>query len=985
MKASFTKMFFLLLILNVLNIYGQGTLKGTVIDSLTADQIKGAKIILTGTNFNAVSDVNGEFYLSGIPAGEYILNAYYLAYNEKKILVTIKSGEILKLSIDLLPDIKIGNEISLSDQSKSQAEEINLQINSNAIKNVIAGKKLHDMPEENFPTSLSRLPGVSILYKLIPSFLIFKLGGGTFNNNIGLPATPEDNFPIIDDPVSRILIRGLDSKYSNITVDGIRIPPASATDKSIDLSIISDIDFKNIELNKNITSDEDADATAGSINLITGKAPNKRMIKAKLSGNYNRLDKSTNQYNFTGSCGERFFDNLLGVQVDVNAEKRIMSSEYQKYTIYGIDPHILSYTNSLRERYGANILLDFNTPDGGSIKFNNIFNKTNTEYFTSQSDSLFLFEHTDHTFYNMETEQKVFISSLAGNNYLLGFKVDWNAAFSESKNDHPFYFTLNSLGTEPYQAEMGLKEYLVNTTDKPSKNYNKEKIISINFSRYNKISNEASGRLKFGLKYRVNSKSYYESLHAENGSLVGADRYIVLADGTKIKKDFSGTRFDGLLGRSAGYVFLSYFQDDPPGERTVFDNYKITLINKDALRLWRQLNYGDYYSNNRPDINSYNFSESVLAGYVMYDLNLGKSAKFITGLRIESEQNTYNGYYFPSKISLDSLYNVSPLKTNLYHYNKTSLLPNFQMILKPADFLNLRLAAYKTLIRPDCSARIPKIFTIGADIDYLNMGNPDLKNADVWNYELQTQFYGKDLGMLSINAFYKDINGMPQETDRITLTGINKISLLGINWNSFPVNYTFGNTSSYNLYTYFNSPKPTHVWGFEIEHKANFRFLPGFLKNIVLNYNFTFLRSETWVLEITPTYKETEEYILSDHKDRFGDTPEFFANIILGYDIEGLSLRISYFYQDGYPILNNSLFNYQIRGSKFSRLDIAVIQQVLKKISIFLNLNNITNFKEEIFVKNLSSGIYSLFPSHDSLWHSYRYGMNVDFGIRIDL
>ena len=79
----------------------------------------------------------------------------------------------------------------------------------------------------------------------------------------------------------------------------------------------------------------------------------------------------------------------------------------------------------------------------------------------------------------------------------------------------------------------------------------------------------------------------------------------------------------------------------------------------------------------------------------MHHLNFGQSAKFIIGLRIESEKNNYAGYYFPNTISdassfnAASLYDSIPLPTNTYQYNKTSLLPNFQMILRAHRFLKL--------------------------------------------------------------------------------------------------------------------------------------------------------------------------------------------------------------------------------------------------------------------------------------------------------
>jgi hypothetical protein len=978
MKGLVTKKIILFMILNVLSIYGQGTLKGLVTDSLTLDQLKGAEIILTGTNFSSVSNNDGEFKINGIPDGEYILQSSYLGYKGKKYLVNIKSEETLKLKVELLPDITNGDETILTDQAKSQAEEINLQIGSNAIKNVVAGKKFRDLSEKNIFTALSRLPGVIIINgPNMPVGLTSALGRSSSDTELGIYFPPFDDFPITDDPVQRVLIRGLESKFSNITIDGIKISPTSAKDKSVDLNIFSERDFQNIELHKTITSDEDADATAGTINLVTGKAPEKRILNAYLSGNYNKLDKSANQYDFTGNYGERFYDNLLGVQVNARAEKKITSYEYQNNNLNLNFLRSIGYANAINEKYGANILLDFITPDGGSIKFKNIYNKTSTDYFVCEEDTNIF--ATDHTFYIKKTDQKIFLSSINGNNYLFGFNIDWNAAFSESRTEHPLYYTLESEGYPSFMASMGFKEHLLYTIDSPSKNYDKSKSASINIDKMYNLNNEISGELKFGGKYSINSRSYDEYLHAVNGSLLGINQYNKSADGTLVLKDFSGTRFAGLVGKSIGNIYFSYFQDDPPVERSVLDKSTIPMINKDALSLWSQLNYDEYAADYGSDINSYNLSESVFAGYIMHDFNFRQSAKIITGIRIESEHNDFFGYYFPNIINNPAgLYNALPQQTNTHHYNKTTILPNFQMILKPVDFLNLRLAAYKTLIRPDYNARLPKYFSIiisGAY--YLNMGNPDLKNADVWNYEFQTQFYGNGIGLFSINAFYKDIKGMQQTTNAVFLSGPNVIDSIGIHMSSFPVNFPFNKNINYYLLTYFNSSRPTHIWGFEIEHQANFRFLPGLLKNIVLNYNLTFLRSETWSIDSYPTASTTTQYVSLYRKQKLGNMPEFFANFILGYDLKGFSFRISYFYKDGCPI-PSYYYIQQIMENKLSRLDISVKQQILDNIYLILNLNNLTNSKEESLYK-------SIFVRNWKTAQASRNGINYDLGIRVSL
>ncbi len=506
MKTLSIKKILLLLVLYVLSTYGQGILKGTITDSLRADRLKGAEIIITGTNFNVVSNIDGEFYISGIPAGDYILQASYLGYKEKKILVAVKTKGLQILNIELLPNILTANETALSSQAKSQAEEINMQISSNITKNVIADNKLQIMPDENIPVALSRLPGVTIKY-INASFLpeINYIAGSFDPNNIGGDMFPPlDNFHFADDPVSKILIRGLDSKYSNIFIDGIRIPATSVNDNSADLSMFSEMDFQNIELDKTITSDEDADATAGAIKMFTGKAHYKRKIKADLSGNYNKFDKSANQYNFNGSYGERFLDNLLGVQIDAKVERKILSNEFQNNNSRAWWATYVSYFNAKSERKEANVLLDFNTPDAGSIKFNSFFNKTNSDYFEYGVDTLYT--NPKNQFYDRETGQRLFLSSIEGKNHLLGFDIDWNAAFSESENDHPFYFTLNFYEYPFIFNPASTEKYLDNSVDSPSKNYFKEKTASIDISKKYNFKQRNYGWIKIRRKIQNKHK-----------------------------------------------------------------------------------------------------------------------------------------------------------------------------------------------------------------------------------------------------------------------------------------------------------------------------------------------------------------------------------------------------------------------------------------------------------------------------------------------
>ncbi len=144
--------------------------------------------------------------------------------------------------------------------------------------------------------------------------------------------------------------------------------------------------------------------------------------------------------------------------------------------------------------------------------------------------------------------------------------------------------------------------------------------------------------------------------------------------------------------------------------------------------------------------------------------------------------------------------------------------------------------------------------------------------------------------------------------------GTQVLDSLGIQWRGYN-NATFPLASNqyYDLSFPYNSGKPTKVWGLEVEHQTNFRFLPGLLKNIVLSYNFSFIKSEAFILTSeqeafldttffrgNPIIDTSYRTIMVEKKQRLEDQPEFFANASLGYDIDGFSFRVSLFYQGSY-------------------------------------------------------------------------------------
>ena len=68
----------------------------------------------------------------------------------------------------------------------------------------------------------------------------------------------------------------MDEKFTSITIDGVRVPATDADTRGVDLSMFSQGTLAGVELFKALTPDKDGDAIAGSINLVTRKAPSTR-------------------------------------------------------------------------------------------------------------------------------------------------------------------------------------------------------------------------------------------------------------------------------------------------------------------------------------------------------------------------------------------------------------------------------------------------------------------------------------------------------------------------------------------------------------------------------------------------------------------------------------------------------------------------------------------------------------------------------------
>lgn len=1003
MKPSF--IFLKILFISLITfsaIRAQGSIYGTITDSLSQHTLVGANIFLLGTAIGGATNLDGEYSIKNIPERNYILRISYIGYKSKDVNITVQANKTLELNLSIVADVLEGEEVLITSQALGQMSAINQQRTSNTIINVVSEEKLKELPDVNAAESIGRLPGVSILRS-----------GGEAN---------------------KIILRGLDSKFTNVTINGVKIPPTDATSRGVDLSMFSQSSLAGIELYKALTPDKDGDALAGSVNLVTKKAPEVRTFRTDLKGSYNSLMESAGQYDLSFHYGERFFENILGVQAAGNLERRIRSNErinvdYALNQAFGgdyfINDFVLEFTDEIRNRQGFSLLLDINTPDNGVIRIDNVYGRTERDYVLSTRDYPAIGGGSQqgnpvYSYRDREQIIRTLNSAINGKNSLIGLNLNWGLSFGQSESDHPYDYEMifvepSGMNPVPYfrSGPEQLILYAVNNFSNASlywayyrtqDNYDKERTAYLDIGKQFVLGNLFFGEIKAGGKYRTKDRS---NISTEDFTPYYLGRWMTherLSDGTFREKDFTGTYFEEWWIAGNGFISVDQFFNEY-SDRNLYGSYLLNpLIDRDRLRQWQELNKYGVNSSGSSEPNAqeiwvnpliryddYDITERVMAGYLMATLNVGQELILIGGARIEDEDNDYISTYMPGPVGGFPV-TANTIRDTSSSASGTIWLPNLNISYRPADFVNIRAAVYKALSRPDFNMRLDRFIAgrpaqVGSQQE-IYVGNPDLRSAEAWNYELNTSFFGNEIGLISFSVYYKEINYMYHMLNEFNTAaerdaqGVLQDSIMmffGIDWKS-----NMG-TSAYNLTLPYNSADPTKVWGFEFEHQINFHFLPGLLKNVVLSYNFSLINSETTIYQSTivttidssgPFPIQRAKNVLVTKTDKLEGMPEFLGNISFGYDIDGFSGRVSVFHKGEHNVSFSATGTSDQITNAFTRVDIALRQKITDFLSIYLNVNNITNVEDGSSLVSRNYG-YTLFDQ------SEQYGTTADLGIAL--
>jgi TonB-dependent receptor len=942
---------------------------GKVTELGSDESLLGANVIIKGTSVGTSVDLDGNYIIQNVRPGLYTLEVTYIGFKPISREIVVNADQrTLEVNFQMEWQGVVGDDVIVTAQARGQMAAINQQRTSNTITNIVSSDRIQELPDVNAAESIGRLPGVAI-----------QRSGGEAN---------------------KIAIRGLSPKYNTVTVNGVRVPSVDTRDRSVDLSLVSSNMLDGIEVTKALTPDKDADAIGGTVDLRLRTAPDKLFADLQLSGGYTALQGTTGNYKIVGSTGKRFLDKKLGLIVGFNADSYDRSADQFSggYELIPdpqngnvLTPNVTSLNlrenSNTRRRLGGNALVDY-TFGQGKVVWNTFYNYLGNEGSTRTNE--FAIGSNRHKYSLSESvgDASIFTSSLNVEQNLDWLKFDLGASYSASLNEHPndYYwdfmeesaFNGADLGLIRFAPPASIPPVFKNNIENTYFNYlnitnrkttEQQSGITANIEIPYSFSRQVNGYIKFGGKYRRMDRSHDQE-EIGRGMYYGGDqeaRNIVAQQFPNLGLETGMNRFP-----------LTFFQDDYSRDNFLNGEFPIGYtLNGGILRQVTDIlsPYFNYIGQSSLS-NDYEGMEEYGAVYAMTELNFGSYITLMPGVRYETEYTDYSAKFALG--SEDRALGVDGLPTTVAYRDTSTtrrnqhLLPMIHLQIKPVEWVNLRLAYTHTISRPSFTQFAP-ITYVSRFRDWLSAPNTQLKTSTAVNYDAALSVYRNKLGFFTISAFYKEISGLIWGVNFPLLQGQTILPEINIpNLNGVP-----------RVGTSLNNDYLATVKGIEFDWQTSFWYLPSFLKGLVLNVNLTVLESETKypqfsrqsiAIEPRPLRPPFTRDVIVDtfRVGRMPDQPSSIANITIGYDYKGFSIRASYLYQsDILRSLASNAENDQYTQDYY-RYDLSVKQQLPYNLQVFGNFNNLNNRADRNYQSSI--GNYPTFIEY--------YGFTMDLGVR---
>jgi len=909
-----------------------GAVEGRVFNAATRAHLLGAAVRVVGTDRVAFTEGDGSFLLTGVPAGAQRLAIDYTGLDAQTVAVSVPAGSVATVEVALTSGVYRMDQFVVATAREGEAFAINEQRRAANIKSVVSSDSFGNTAEANVGDFLKNLPGVSIEYQA-------------------------------GDPRA-FSLRGVDSTLTSVTLDGNRYAnAASSTDnRRLELEQLSIQNIETIEVTKAPTPAQEADALGGSVNLITKNAFTQKGRRVRLDLN---LAANAEFLDFGKSPGWKrepmrkvfpgfsfYYSNAFGRDHPIGVAVTLRHSVAQKWIprqnqtyLYpnsgGVPPapSLATYPRVLQ-------LFEFQQAQQRSGA------TVNLDYKLSAATTLYLYnQYTYFDGHDFIRDAAFTATSVAAGAGTSGYTATTGSVAVGSDNTRKFGDTFNiNPGVKhrfgPWRIDYdGYYSYSVNHYDDPAPNWRSTSYSLAGIS----YRLENSGGTDLVRLTQLTGPSYldlnnYGGLSQSTDRRYGTDSF--LGAKVDIRRDFvapwpltlqTGARYrrQERYTRNRNQSFTYVGRDGIAGnadDRTLGQFADPTFGNYQAfgfpVATWTS-NYllGDFFAANpqafaenlittvRNATTPRNVTEEVTSGYLQGTFALAR-LNVLTGLRYEKTDLEGEGRLIRPNAGASI---VDPIAREVERYRlrekRTSsydnFFPNLQLKYDLKRQLVLR-ASYTTNIgRPNFNNLIPGT-TINDTARSITENNAQLLPQRGRSYDLSAEYYLEPVGVVSVGFFRKDIRDYIARYATLVEAGPN---------NGFDGEYV-----GYTLSTTRNQGS-ARVQGLEASYSHQLRQLPGFLSQLSVFTNATWIRTEgnyggaAVVRELVNFVPRT-------------------WNAGLGWRSARLSLSAKYNVRSRFLVSRNANTGEEIRQREHARLDLGATWRFSRRWTAYADATN---------------------------------------------
>jgi outer membrane receptor protein involved in Fe transport len=734
-----------------------GTIEGTLTDKdANGEPLPFANVILKGTTKGTTTDFDGKYIIENVPIGEYVVEFSFIGYETLEIPnVVVSEDKFTRIDTALGASAAALDEVFITIQTNRERETALLLEQKEAveIKESIGAEQMRKLGVTNASTATTKISGVS------------KTDGS-----------------------GDVFVRGLGDRYLSTTLNGLPIPSDDIARKNIGLELFNTRLIQSIGVSKTMSPSLSADQASGTIDITSKELSGNSEVSARVSaginsnvlqdGVFNNFKVSPNSDNVTA-----------GIYVkDISTRRAITEQTWAPQTASLPVDNSVSF--SVGKKIGDKLKVLLTAGQNSTYEYQNgVFRQFRSNFIDDTIPDAITWKKEVTTSALFTTKFKAndkndlkftaLVVNKITDEVFEGGREGTASIFEETDEDEAFQFV----------RDQNLKKTLLSVTQLSGDHDLSESNTLSWAGGYNYLSADEPNRIRNEVNFNFTEPGLEDQVQL--GRTGGFQQ-------RKSVQDIEDVEYNGRISD----LFKIYDDETNKFDINVGANYRKktrefrsrffgveeTVVNAiapesiDAISdIFTQTNFdNNILKLNELDPDFYDGTLQSVAGFANFSGTLGKFS-VAAGLRFQKDD-----------IDVDFDVNNFPGRTGQSTKDYRRLYPSFNVKYDINEKHSVRFANSTTRTLPEFKEIAP--FEYVSPQGQITRGNPDIEASTNYNYDLKWEFFPSNDQLVSLSAFYKDIEDP-----------INKVQDRG----------------SAGIFSYFNSAEQAEIYGLEVETRIN--------------------------------------------------------------------------------------------------------------------------------------------------------------------